>query len=131
MNCKTAHGTLTCNILKAEGEELRAIDPRGAIGPRAFEYVIPFIIELREFDHFNCEKYNEMFAYFTKYVDEEELRAALFIFWVYKMNDYVFQKNDNYKLAGWCKTCILELYYNGEESEDLIDIDPAGLELKP
>ena len=116
------------NILKAEGEELRAIDPRGAIGPRAFEYVIQFIIELREYDHFNGEKYHEMFEYFTKYVSEEELRAALFIFWVYKMNDYVFQKNDNYKLAGWCKDCILNLYYDGKEPENIIDIDPAGLE---
>lgn len=115
------------NILKAEGEELRAIDPRGAIGPRAFEYVIQFIIELREFKHFNREKYDEMFEYYTKYVSKEELKAALFIFWVYKMNDYVFQKNDNYKLAGWCKDCILELYYGGEEADNIIDIEPAGL----
>ena len=44
------------------------------------------------------------------------------------MNDYVFQKNDNYKLAGWCKECILELYYHGDEPEDIIDVDPEGLE---
>lgn len=116
------------NILKAQGMELRAIDPRGVIGPRAFEYVIQFIIELREYEHFNRGKYNEMFEYFSKYVDKKELNAALFIFWVYKMDDYVFQKNDNYKLAGWCKECILELYYNGKEPENILDIDPVGLE---
>lgn len=115
------------NILKAPGEELRAIDPRGAVGPRAFEYVIPFIIELREYDHFNEEKYNEMFEYFTKYVSAEELRAALFIFWVYKMNDYVFQKNDNYKLANWCKECILCLYFAGVDENTIIDSEPEGL----
>lgn len=114
------------NILKAPGEELRAIDPRGAVGPRAFEYVIQFIIELREFENFNRDKYNEMFGYFTKYVSPEELRAALFIFLVYKMNDYVFQKNDNYKLASWCKECILELYYNGIEPENIVDINPLA-----
>lgn len=116
------------NILKASDEELRAIDPRGAVGPRAFEYVIQFIIELREYNHFNREKFNAMFGYFSKYVDEQELRAALFIFWVYKMNDYVFQKNDNYKLAEWCKECILELYFNGEEPDNIIDIELNGLE---
>lgn len=116
------------NILKAPGEKLKAIDPRGAIGPRAFEYVIQFIIELREFEHFNRKKYDEMFEYFSQYVEKDELRAALFIFWVYKMNDYVFQKNDNYRLAAWCKECILELYYNGEEPENIIDIAPMGLE---
>lgn len=102
------------NLLR-DGEHIVAIDPRGSIGPRAFEYVIQFIIELREYaPNLNKDLYNQMFSYFTKYVSAEELNAALFIFWVYKMNDYVFQKNDNYFLASWCKQCILELYYEGK-----------------
>ena len=113
------------NILYAGEDKILAIDPRGAIGPRAFEYVIPFIIELREYEHFNRDKFDVMFEYFSKYVEKEELRAALFIFWVYKMNDYVFQKNDNYKLANWCKECILELFYEGAEPENIIDIEPS------
>lgn len=94
------------NLLR-DGERVVAIDPRGSIGPRAFEYVIQFVIELREFaPAFNEEMYEEMFEYYAKYVDAKELKAALFIFFVYKMNDYVFQKNDNYFLASWCKMCI-------------------------
>lgn len=102
------------NLLR-DGENIVAIDPRGSIGPRAFEYVIQFVIELREYaPNLNMELYNQLFSYFAKYVPAKELRAALFIFWVYKMNDYVFQKNDNYFLASWCKQCILDLYYNGK-----------------
>lgn len=99
------------NLLKSK-EGILAIDPRGAIGPRAFEYVIQFIIELREqTESFDYNKYNQMFNLFSQYVGKTELKAALFIFWVYKMNDYVFQKNDNNKLACWCKHCIINLYF--------------------
>ena len=94
------------NLLRS-GEKIVAIDPRGSIGPRAFEYVIQFVIELREYaPELNEELYNDMLEYYSKYVDIKELEAALFIFFVYKMNDYVFQKNDNYFLASWCKHCI-------------------------
>lgn len=91
-----------------------AIDPRGAIGPREYEYVIPFIIELREKQERTVELYKEMFEYFSVYCDRRHLAAALFIFWVYKMDDYVFQKNDNYKLADWCAESIVKLYFPDE-----------------
>lgn len=102
--------------LLLSGEDILAIDPRGAIGPKAFEYVIQFIIELREnVEEFDYEKYNQLLKFFSSYVDIKELKAALFIFWVYKLNDYVFQKQDNNKLAGWCKECIIDLFFDKKE----------------
>ena len=116
------------NLLKAENGIL-AIDPRGAIGPKAFEYVIQFIIELREYpDRLNVEKYNELFAFFSQFVDKDELRAALFFFWVYKMDDYSFHKKDNYKLANWCKLCIKELFFKDVEDPTDENVMPQNLE---
>ncbi len=104
------------NLLKNR-DHITAIDPRGAAGPRAFEYVIQFIIELREdIRFFNYDKYNEMLDFFSQYVGKKELKAALFIFWIYKMNDYTFQKYDNNVLANWCKECILKLFFTGIEN---------------
>lgn len=98
------------NILRSKCGYV-AIDPRGAIGPREFEYVIPFIIELREKQEMTLELYKNMFEYFAVYCERDRLSAALFIFWVYKMDDYVFQKNDQYQLAGWCAESIVKLYF--------------------
>lgn len=115
------------NLLKT-ADGIHAIDPRGAIGPAAFEYVIQFIIELREQpEKLDKDAYNSLFKFFSKFVDEDELRAALFFFWVYKMDDYSFHKKDNYKLANWCKLCILELYFNGIDDPTAEDIMPQGL----
>lgn len=105
------------NLLRLN-DSVVAIDPRGSIGPRAFEYCIQFIIELRDYEGLNKDLYNKMFTYFSKYVEEDELRAALFIFFVYKMNDYVFQKQDDFKLAAWCKACLLELFFAGKNPMD-------------
>lgn len=102
------------NILLSETGCI-AIDPRGAVGPKEFEYVIPFIIELREKQEMTKELYKEMFEYFSVYCEREHLAAALFIFWVYKMNDYVFQKNDQYKLANWCAESIILMYFSDKE----------------
>ena len=77
--------------------------------------MIPFIIELREKQKMTKELYKEMFEYFSVYCEREHLAAALFIFWVYKMNDYVFQKNDQYKLANWCAESIILLYFSDKE----------------
>ncbi len=104
------------NLLRNH-EKITAIDPRGAIGPRVFEYVIQFIIELREnTESFDYDKYRDMLSFYSKYVKLNELKAALFIFFVYKMNDYTFQKHDNNKLADWCKECILKLYFEGADN---------------
>lgn len=116
------------NLLET-AEGIKAIDPRGAVGPKAFEYVIQFIIELREYpEALNREAYDKLFAFFSRFVDAEELRAALFFFWVYKMDDYSFHKKDNYKLANWCKSCLLELYFKGVDDPTLDNIMPQGLQ---
>lgn len=102
------------NILK-DGASVRAIDPRGAVGPREFEYVIQFIIEIRD-DQLNTKKHFwEMFDYFKCYVDEEKYLAALFYFFVYKANDYSFQKHDDNKLAKWCLESVCDLFFDGDE----------------
>ena len=115
------------NLLKSR-DGIRAIDARGAYGPRAFEYVIQFIIELRESPQkLDRARYNELFDFFSKFIDPDELRAALFFFWVYKMNGYVYHKNDNFKLASWCKNCLLELYFAGVENPCASENMPQGL----
>ena len=101
------------NLLMSE-HGIRAIDARGAIGPKAFEFVIQFVIELRDIAGTpNADRFDRLFKFYSRFVGEEELWAALFIFFVYKMNDYVFQKNDNFKLATWCRDCITSLFFPG------------------
>lgn len=116
------------NILSC-GDTYIAIDPRGAIGPREYEYVIPFIIEIREQRNRTVELYKEMFAYFSRYCEKERLAAALFIFWVYKMDDYVFQKNDQYRLAEWCADSIVKLFFSDYEHAVLEDTMPELLKV--
>ena len=116
------------NLLKT-ADGIKAIDPRGAIGPLAFEYVIQFIIELREYpERLNRKEYDKLFKFFSQFVDADELRAALFFFWVYKMDDYSFHKKDNYKLANWCKSCIIELYFSGVKDPSDENVLPQNLE---
>lgn len=115
------------NIL-VDGDTIRAIDPRGAIGPKEFEYVIQFVIEIREKQEYTLELFDVMLNYFCKYVDKEKLLAALFFFFVYKMNDYVFQKKDNYALASWLKKSIETIFFdNGDE---LINTDVMPKQLR-
>lgn len=117
------------NLLSSGDGKIVAIDPMGAMGPRAFEYVIPFIIELREYpEDLNTELYHELLDYFSKYVDREELEAAMFFFWVFKMNDYCFQKKDDFKLAGWCKKCILKIYFEDIKDPTIENVMPKGLQ---
>lgn len=115
------------NIL-AWDDSVIAIDPMGVLGPWAFEFVIPFIIELREYpDGLNRALYEAMMDYFSRYVDREELLAAMFIFWIFKLNDYCFQKSDGFKLAGWCKKCMETIYFNGVEDPAADEALPQGL----
>lgn len=115
------------NLLKT-ADGILAIDPRGAIGPEAFEYVIQFVIELREqLECLNKEAYDKLFTFFSKFVDADDLKAALFFFWVYKMDDYTFHKKDNFKLANWCKACLLELYFKDVDDPTDESIMPKGL----
>lgn len=111
------------NILVADDAYV-AIDPRGAIGPMEFEFTIPFIIELREEPEKAVDRYEEMLTYFTKYCNRERLAAAMFIFWIYKMDDYVFQKQDNYKLSKWCIATVKKLYFENEQDAYRQDVLP-------
>lgn len=116
------------NILSYKSDSVIAIDPMGAAGPKVFEYVIAYIIELREYPNdLNLDMFETMTEYFSKYVSREEIMAAMFFFFVFKMNDYCFQKQDNFFLASWCKKCIEKLYFN--ESDDICtdNVMPRGL----
>ncbi len=101
------------NILKCDNG-IRAIDPRGAIGPREFEYVIQLVIEIRSQQEQTEKLFWEMFGYFKVYTQQEHYLAALFYFFVYKANDYTFQKNDGYKLAQWCIDSIRLLFFDND-----------------
>lgn len=102
------------NLLKS-GDRIRAIDPRGAVGPREFEYVIQLVIEIRDDQAHTEERFWEMFDYFKEYVNEEKYLAALFFFFVYKANDYCFQKEDNNKLAQWCLDTVRSIFFDNDD----------------
>lgn len=117
------------NILNGNGC-YRIIDPRGTIAPKEFEYVIQFITELREDIENKCLQYNyeKIFDYFLEYVEQERLTAALFVFWVHKLNDYIYHKDDNFRLAAWCKDCIQKLFFNDNINAAMNpDISPSGV----
>lgn len=107
------------NILKY-GEEVRAIDPRGAIGPKEFEFVSMFVIELRELPEFSAEVFWNMFSYFESYCNVELLLASLFCFFCYKVSDYTYHKNDTYALATWMLKTTRELFFfdNDDQMKD-------------
>ena len=115
------------NLLQST-DGILAIDARGAIGPKAFEYVIQFIIELRDpVGGLDRVRYERLFEFFSRFVGPDELRAALFFFFVYKMDGYVFQKNDNFRLAKWCKNCLVELFFEGVDDPLADDEMPRTL----
>lgn len=126
------HGDIQRRNILNENGRYRVIDPRGTIGPKEFEYVIQFITELRE-DLTNRsihENYETMLMYFGAYADIERLKAALYVFWVHKLNDYIFHKNDNCKLAAWCKDCLQTLFFHDSLSAAMdADCAPDGIEM--
>ena len=103
------------NILRGVNG-IYAIDALGIIGPKEFEFTLSFIIEARECPDRINELHNEMLEYFSKYCDRKRLLAALFITWVHKMDEYVFSKNDDQKLARWCLGAITKIFYDGDNS---------------
>lgn len=126
------HGDIQRRNILNENGRYRVIDPRGTIGPEEFEYTIQFITELRE-DIENTklkENYAAMLKYFSAFVDRNRLIAALYVFWVHKLSDYTFHKNDNFRLAGWCKDCIQKLFFhNSIEAALDPDCAPDGIEM--
>ena len=124
------HGDIQRRNILDENGHYRVIDPRGTIAPKEFEFVIQFITELREdiSNQFLQDNYKKLLDYFSEYVETERLTAALFVFWVHKLNDYIFHKNDNFTLAAWCKDCIQKLFFN-DETDSAMDpaIPPMGI----
>lgn len=91
-----------------------AIDPLGCIGPKEFEYCIEVVIETRQSkDPVDC--YKKLFSLFTNFVEPERLAAALFFFFVHKMDEYVFVKHDHYEMASWALDMIKSLFFTEEE----------------
>ena len=103
------------NILKGI-DGIYAIDALGIIGPKEFEYTLNFIIEARAYPDRYVELHNEMLDYFSEYCDRKRLLAALFITWVHKMDEYVFSKTDEQKLAKWCLGVVEKIFYAGDIS---------------
>ena len=103
------------NILRGT-DGIYAIDPLGIIGPKEFEYTIGFVIEERARPEAFMEIHREMMEYFSRYCDRKRLLAALFITWVHKMDEYVFAKNDDQKLAKWSLEVIEKIFYAGTGS---------------
>lgn len=102
------------NMLKSF-DTIRAIDPLGVIGPKEFEFTISLIIETKANMENAISIHNAMIEHYSSYCDAERLRAAAFITWVHKMNEYVFAKRDDYYLAGWAAQMIRDLFFNGDE----------------
>lgn len=98
------------NILRGS-DGIYAIDPLGIIGPKEFEYTIGFVIEMKARPEAFMEVHREMLDYFSRYCDRKRLFAALFVTWVHKMDEYVFAKNDNQKLAKWSLDVIEKIFY--------------------
>ena len=101
------------NILRGV-DGVYAIDPLGIIGPKEFEYTIGFVIEEKARPEAFLEIHEEMLDFFSKYCDRKRLLAALFITWVHKMDEYVFAKNDDQKLAKWSLGVIEKIFYDGD-----------------
>ena len=98
------------NILRGT-DGIYVIDPLGIIGPKEFEYTIGFVIEMKARPESFMEVHREMLDYFSRYCDRKRLLAALFVTWVHKMDEYVFAKNDNQKLAKWSLDVIEKIFY--------------------
>lgn len=102
------------NLLRSR-KGIVAIDPLGIVGPKEFEYTISFVIEAKADSSNVILKQERLFEFFSRYCDRERLYAAVFIMWVHKMNEYVFVKHDNFKLAQWTITCIKEMFFDKDE----------------
>ena len=109
------------NLLRGR-DGIYAIDPLGIIGPKEFEFTIAFVIEEKAHPEAFLEVHREMMEYFSQYCDRKRLLAALFVTWVHKMDEYVFAKNDDQKLATWSLGVIEKVFYGG----DSCSLDSAG-----
>lgn len=103
------------NILRGS-HGVNVIDPLGIIGPKEFEFTIPFIVELRSMSGLSArDKYLKMLDYFSVYCDRNRLEAAVFFTWVYKIEEYIFSKNDNYKMFDKAIGALNDVFFDGIE----------------
>ena len=102
------------NILRGP-DGIYAIDPLGIIGPMEFEFSLGFVIECRANPDECVSLHATMLDYFSSYCDKKRLLAAVFVQWVHKMDEYVFSKRDNRRLAEWCLKTIKTLFYHDGE----------------
>lgn len=109
------------NLLRCY-DSIKAIDPLGVIGPKEFEYTINFVIEAKANLDRPTKTHQMMLDYFSAYCDRERLYAAVFITWVHKMDEYVFVKHDNFKLATWVADYIRTIFFNGNPCDESQDI---------
>lgn len=115
------------NILRA-GEEVRAIDPQGIMGPEEFEYIIPFIIEIKAEPENIVQKHDELFRFFSQFCEKDRLYAAEFFLWIHKMDEYIFTRHDNFKLANWTACTIKTIFFEKDEwLKDGYEGMPKGL----
>lgn len=104
------------NLLSDYGK-IKAIDPLGVIGPKEFEFTISLIIEAKSGRQDPLKNYQDMMKFYSRYCDYDRLKAAAFITWVHKMDEYVFVKHDNFFLAEWCAEMIHEIFHDGRDFE--------------
>ena len=106
------HRDLHRRNLLSDYNKIKAIDPLGVIGPKEFEFTISLIIEAKSDWPDPLKVYHDMMKFYERYCDAERLKAAAFITWVHKMDEYVFVKHDNFVLANWCAEMIQKIFGN-------------------
>lgn len=112
------HRDLHRRNLLSDHAKIKAIDPLGVIAPKEFEFTISLIIEAKSGRPEPLKTYDEMMKLYSKYCDYDRLRAAAFITWVHKMDEYVFAKHDNFFLANWCADMISNIFFEGREFDE-------------
>lgn len=105
------------NILRSYNS-LVAIDPLGVIGPKEFEFTISLIVETSGVEN-GIELHKKMLDFYSKYVDINRLKAAAFITWTHKMNEYIFSKKDNFEKAYWASNMIRDIFFDGSIENEI------------
>lgn len=109
------------NILD-NGDEYKAIDCQGVIGPYEFEFTRMFIIDNKDNRENTISTCKKMFNFCLNYCTKERLNAAIFIEWVFLMNEFVFADSDNYQAASWAIKTIKALFYSHDQWEEDVPI---------
>lgn len=102
------------NILDA-GDEYRAIDGQGVIGPYEFEFTRAHVTDGMDERPDSLQPFIDRFDFFKPYGVPERLNAALFIDWITVLDEWVNSSKDGYETVAWTVSLIKRLFYpNGE-----------------